>query len=41
MNGYGSNLQRDNKNSNHSVIEKNTETFVFEHLYIIVLLSQN
>ena len=29
MNGYGGNLQRDNKNSNHSVIEKNTEKKCF------------
>ena len=33
--------QRDNKNSNHSVIEKNAEIIVFEHLRFILLLSAN
>ena len=32
---------RDNKNSNHSLIEKNTETFVFEPLRFIMLSSAN
>ena len=33
--------QRDNKNSNHSRIEKNTEIIVFEPLRFILLLSAN
>ena len=33
--------QRDNKNSNHSLIEKNTEIIVFEPLRFILLLSAN
>ena len=32
---------RDNKNSNHSLIEKNTEIIVFELLHFILLLSAN
>ena len=31
--------QRDNKNSSHSLIEKNTEIIVFEPLHFILLLS--
>ena len=33
------NWQRDNKISNHSLIEKNTEIIVFEPLQFITLLS--
>ena len=33
--------QRDNKNSNHSLIEKNTEIIVFEALRFNFLLSAN
>ena len=33
--------QRDNKNSNHILIEKNTEIIVFEPLHFILLLSAN
>ena len=33
------NLQRDSKNSNHNLIEKNTEIIVFEPLHFILLLS--
>ena len=33
--------QRDNKNSSHSLIEKNTEIIVFELLHFILLLSAN
>ena len=33
--------QRDNKNSNHRLIEKNTEIIVFEPLHFILLLSAN
>ena len=33
--------QRDNKKSNHSLIEKNTEIIVFEALCFILLLSAN
>ena len=33
--------QRDNKNSNYSLIEKNTEIIVFEPLCFILLLSAN
>ena len=33
--------QRDNKNSNHSLIEKNTEIIVFEPLCFIWPLSAN
>ena len=33
--------QKDNKNSNQSRIEKNTEKFVFEPLRFILLLSAN
>ena len=33
------NWQRDKKNSNHSLIEKNTEIIVFEPLRFILLLS--
>ena len=35
------NWQRDNKNSNYSLIEKNTELIVFEPLHFILLLSAN
>ena len=35
------NWQRDKKNSNHSLIEKNTEIIVFEPLRFILLLSAN
>ena len=41
MNGYGSNLQMDNNNSNHSVIENNTKVIVFEPLHFNLLLSAN
>ena len=40
-NGYGSNLQRDNKSSNHNLIDKNTEIIVFEPLHFILQLSAN
>ena len=33
--------QRDNKNSNHTRIEKNTDIIVFETLRFILLLSAN
>ena len=33
--------QRDNKNSNYSLIEKNTNFIVFEPLRFILLLSAN
>ena len=33
--------QRDNKNSNYSLIEKNTEIIVFEPLRFILLLGVN
>ena len=33
--------QRDNKNSNHNLVEKNTEMIVFEYLHCILLLSAN
>ena len=33
--------QRDNKNSNHSLIEKNAEMIGFEPLHFILLLSAN
>ena len=33
--------QRDSKNSNHSLIEKNTQIIVFEPLRFIFLLSAN
>ena len=33
--------QRDNKNSNHSLIEKNAEILVFEPLRFILLFSAN
>ena len=33
--------QRDNKNANHSLIEKNTEMIVFEPLRFILMLSAN
>ena len=33
--------QRDNKNSNHSLIEKNIEMIVFEPMPFIFLLSVN
>ena len=33
--------QRDNKNSKHRLIEKNTEIIVFEPLRFILLLSAN
>ena len=33
--------QRDNKNSYHSLIEKNTEIIVIEPLHFILLLSAN
>ena len=33
--------QTDNMNSNHSLIEKNTEIIVFEHLLFILQLSAN
>ena len=35
------NWQRDKKNSNHSLIEKNTEILVFEPLRFILLLNAN
>ena len=35
------NRQRDNKNSNHSLIEKNTEIIVFVPLRFILLLNAN
>ena len=35
------NWQRDKQNSNHSLIEKNTEMIVFEPLRFILLLSAN
>ena len=35
------NWQRDKKNSNHSLIEKNTEIIVFEPLRFILFLSAN
>ena len=33
--------RRDNKNSNYSLIQKNTEIIVFEPLRFILLLSAN
>ena len=33
--------KNNNKSSNHSLIEKNTEIIVFEHLHFILLLSAN
>ena len=36
-----SNWHRDKKNSNHSLIEKNTEIIVFETLRFILLFSAN
>ena len=40
-NGYGSKLTKGKKNSYHSLIEKNTETIVFEPLRFILLLTAN
>ena len=33
--------QRDNKNSSHILIEKNTEIIVFEPLHFMLLLNAN
>ena len=33
--------QKDNNNSNHSLIEKNTKIIVYDPLWFILLLSAN
>ena len=40
-NEYAAIWQRDNKNSNHSLIEENAEIIVFEPLRFILLLNAN
>ena len=40
-NEYGSNLTKDNMNSNHNLIGKFIEIIVFEHVPFILLLCAN